>query len=1394
LADNDGVAITLQPTPQIEEAYHLLDDNDGNPIDLKQTMGVNEAYHLIDDNDGNPITLGYPLPINDAYHEHFADNIDTETSAWTAFAQTGNTPVTRGSWTNNSPYRNLINGADVLKAGAQIRVKLTGVNHTWQNSVWRASIMKRADGYDAQDAPTQLFFDGGTPNKTWDFGDIWTDWVDFDIEPGHDLLIHFDSGTNYSASGTADSVYPNSRVPSVGYPGSTPYMDLADYPNFPEWMRYDEELWYGVNSVTGNKYNWPGGAKPDNYIMWATEIQVRGTPYTANQLYIHRATHQVISETILLPYYWRTDFHEWPVGSDSGDGEYPTALMEELGYAASNVTAIAGEGSGNTSMATHKHTTTSITSTRFHFFEIGPGYHTDDVEILTKLKTDQDADQQLMIGARWFTNNTGYMAALRVNSDDVVIYRIDAEATWVNLNSAALSLAVDTWYWARFRLNGNNLYLKVWADGSAEPGGWTVTTTDSDYDKGFTGLMKRNSTGTRWCDYLEIATGGLTAQGTMLVDCCYHDHEADTPNLSVTAWSGSVPSEGTVAAARNYRMIIASADFDYGDSDGFVRLKLEAPPSEGVTINGASVGQRATSGELFDYDPSTVLHVRFTFDGGNNSKAIAAGQTVWSDWVPFAVDKTLDHLVHIFVNTAHKFPYNTTDWCYKSSAGNDQTMTADVKNYSLVNEFLFLVRLEVRARTALAGLAETYHDLDDNDGVAIDIFSINGAYHGHFTSEPLWWVNEAYHDHIQESPLWWIDEAYHLHDADLCDPVVILPTAEAFHLHFTRDPLWWVAEAYHLHDADNIIWPDLQVINEIYHLHDADSIIWPDLVLINGADHLHFTRDPLWWVAESYHLHDADRAIFIIPLIHTDAGEDYLELDDNDGNPIDLTGGFEVQESYHEIFSVAPLWWVDESYHDHVADSPYVFSILEAYHAHVADAIYVFSILKAYHDHTADALELFSIHGAYHLHDGENINLGGIVDAQEAYHLHFTRDPLWWVAEAYHDHIADQALFVIPLIHTDAGEDYLATDDNDGNPLSIFGLTLSDLEETYHAHEVDKIGFIIPLYHTDAGEDYLPLDDNDGNPLGIFGLTLSDLEEAYHLHFTRDPLWWVDEAYHLHDAENIDLDLGALPIAEAYHEIYNIAPLWWVDESYHEHVADILSFELTLDIAESDHLHFTRDPLWWVEKSYHEHFADNVALPGTLSINEAYHLHDADNVYWPDLQVIQPCYHEHFADEIGLGIWLTVQESSHDLDDNDADKIDLSLVLANIDSYHLHDADTITAWTLKITIADGDSEHYADTISLTNILTVAEAYHEHFADNIDLPLGVVGAYHSHVAENLSAWTITISIWELYHDIYSDYFILLPESTLPDEFFNTNFHSLTQRRSIKSLTVKRSLKT
>jgi hypothetical protein len=74
-----------------------------------------------------------------------------------------------------------------------------------------------------------------------------------------------------------------------------------------------------------------------------------------------------------------------------------------------------------------------------------------------------------------------------------------------SIDSVAFTAQVDTDYWMRFRLVGNELKAKYWADGGAEPDTWTLEGDDFRYpNAGWVGIGGYSRTW--WCDALGVET------------------------------------------------------------------------------------------------------------------------------------------------------------------------------------------------------------------------------------------------------------------------------------------------------------------------------------------------------------------------------------------------------------------------------------------------------------------------------------------------------------------------------------------------------------------------------------------------------------------------------------------------------------------------------------------------------------------------------------------------------------------------------------------------------------------------------------------------------------------------------------------------------------------------
>jgi hypothetical protein len=82
---------------------------------------------------------------------------------------------------------------------------------------------------------------------------------------------------------------------------------------------------------------------------------------------------------------------------------------------------------------------------------------------------------------------------------------------YTDLGSDTFTMAADTWYLTRFRVNGSTIQVRVWADGASEPSTWLTATDTSIAAPGWVGLALTSNAGERHIDWVAAATGGRTA-------------------------------------------------------------------------------------------------------------------------------------------------------------------------------------------------------------------------------------------------------------------------------------------------------------------------------------------------------------------------------------------------------------------------------------------------------------------------------------------------------------------------------------------------------------------------------------------------------------------------------------------------------------------------------------------------------------------------------------------------------------------------------------------------------------------------------------------------------------------------------------------------------------------
>ncbi len=129
-----------------------------------------------------------------------------------------------------------------------------------------------------------------------------------------------------------------------------------------------------------------------------------------------------------------------------------------------------------------------------------------DVEAVIRFGTgDGGADDTCMVLLRWATSSTYYRIGFNTPGStlDLDIDKI-VSGTKTTLASQAGAVSAGTFYWLRVRVQGSSLYARLWADGSSEPGTWTLgPITDS-------AITAAGKVGLGLYDYNNVTTGSIS--------------------------------------------------------------------------------------------------------------------------------------------------------------------------------------------------------------------------------------------------------------------------------------------------------------------------------------------------------------------------------------------------------------------------------------------------------------------------------------------------------------------------------------------------------------------------------------------------------------------------------------------------------------------------------------------------------------------------------------------------------------------------------------------------------------------------------------------------------------------------------------------------------------------
>lgn len=142
-----------------------------------------------------------------------------------------------------------------------------------------------------------------------------------------------------------------------------------------------------------------------------------------------------------------------------------------------------------------------------------PGQHTDS-EVLTRFRVSS-VSAQIDFAC---TRASGTVEASANNYSAIwlggtLYLGLRTNGVLTVLSSMSFSISAGSLYWVRLRSNGSLHQLRVWLDGSNEPGAPMLSVVDSTHTSGRAGVMSRQDY-TYEFDFVSVATNGDIAAST----------------------------------------------------------------------------------------------------------------------------------------------------------------------------------------------------------------------------------------------------------------------------------------------------------------------------------------------------------------------------------------------------------------------------------------------------------------------------------------------------------------------------------------------------------------------------------------------------------------------------------------------------------------------------------------------------------------------------------------------------------------------------------------------------------------------------------------------------------------------------------------------------------------
>jgi hypothetical protein len=119
-----------------------------------------------------------------------------------------------------------------------------------------------------------------------------------------------------------------------------------------------------------------------------------------------------------------------------------------------------------------------------------PGSALTDSEIVVKVRASSQAGDAIHLWLRASGTSTarnGYYLGSNAGGAFDLLKSVGGTVTALG-SSSGFAYSANVWFWVRFQASGTTVRCRAWADGTAEPATWNLTTTDSAITSGGIGI------------------------------------------------------------------------------------------------------------------------------------------------------------------------------------------------------------------------------------------------------------------------------------------------------------------------------------------------------------------------------------------------------------------------------------------------------------------------------------------------------------------------------------------------------------------------------------------------------------------------------------------------------------------------------------------------------------------------------------------------------------------------------------------------------------------------------------------------------------------------------------------------------------------------------------------